>query len=48
MYYIFGCNMRDYINVVCTCSLVRQKTGKPYYTFLNQECVQKIAEVKLK
>jgi integrase len=35
-------------NVVCTCSLVRQKTGKPYYTFLNPECVQKIAEVKLK
>ena len=35
-------------NVVCTCRLVRQKTDKPYYTFLNPECVQKIAKVKLK
>jgi hypothetical protein len=35
-------------NVVCTCKLIRQKTDKPYYTFLNPECVQKIAKVKLK
>lgn len=35
-------------NVVCTCKLVRQKTDKPYYTFLNPECVQKIAKIKLK
>lgn len=35
-------------NIVCTCSMVRQKTSKPYYTFLNLECVQKIAEVKLR
>ena len=35
-------------NVVCTCKLVRQKTDKPYYTFLNPECVQKIARVKMK
>ena len=35
-------------NVVCTCKLVRQKTDKPYYTFLNPECVQNIARVKLK
>ena len=35
-------------NVVCTCGLIRQKTGKPYYTFLSPECVQKIANVKLK
>ena len=34
-------------NAVCTCNIIRQKTGKPYYTFLNPECVQKIAEVKL-
>ena len=34
-------------NVVCTCKLIRQKTVKPYYTFLNPECVQKIAKVKL-
>ena len=35
-------------NVVCTCKLVRQKTDKPYYTFLNPECVQRIARIKLK
>ncbi|WP_407409508.1 hypothetical protein [Methanobrevibacter sp.] len=35
-------------DVVCTCELTRQKTGKPYYTFLNPECVQEIARVKLK
>ena len=35
-------------NVVCTCKLVRQKTDKPYYTFLNPECVQRIAKIKLK
>ena len=35
-------------NVVCTCKLVRQKTDKPYYTFLNPECVQNIARVKMK
>ena len=35
-------------NVVCTCKLVRQKTDKPYYTFLNPECVQSIAKIKLK
>lgn len=35
-------------DVVCTCKLTRQKTDKPYYTFLNPECVQEIARVKLK
>ena len=35
-------------NVVCTCKLIRQKTDKPYYTFLNPECVQMIARIKLK
>ena len=35
-------------NVVCTCRLTRQKTDKPYYTFLNPECVQTIARIKLK
>ena len=35
-------------NVVCTCRLIRQKTDKPYYTFLNPECVQRIAKVKIK
>ena len=35
-------------NIVCTCNLIRQKTDKPYYTFLNPECVQKIAQVKLR
>lgn len=35
-------------NMVCTCRLIRQKTDKPYYTFLNPECVQKIAKVKLR
>lgn len=35
-------------NVVCTCRLVRSKTDTPYYTFLNPECVQRIAKVKLK
>lgn len=35
-------------NVVCTCNLIRQKTDKPYYTFFNPECVQMIAQVKLK
>ena len=35
-------------NIVCTCNLIRQKTDKPYYTFLNPECVQKIAKIKLK
>lgn len=34
-------------NVVCTCKLVRQKTDKPYYTFLNPECVQKVSKIKL-
>ncbi len=35
-------------NAVCTCKLIRQKTDKPYYTFLNPECVQRIARIKLK
>lgn len=35
-------------NVVCTCNMIRKKTDKPFYTFLNPECVQKIAKVKLK
>lgn len=35
-------------NVVCTCNLIRKKTDKPFYTFLNPECVQRIAKVKLK
>lgn len=35
-------------DVVCTCRLIRQKTNKPYYAFLNPECVQEIARVKLK
>lgn len=35
-------------NVVCTCKLTRKKTDKPYYTFLNPETVQFIAQVKLK
>ena len=35
-------------NAICTCKLVRQKTDKPFYTFLSPECVQKIAKVKLK
>lgn len=35
-------------NVVCTCKLIRKKTDKPYYTFLNPECVQMIAQVKLR
>lgn len=35
-------------NVVCTCNLIRQKTDKPYYTFLNPECVQRIAKIKRK
>ena len=35
-------------DVVCTCRLVRQKTKKPYYAFLNPECVQEVARVKLK
>ena len=35
-------------NAVCTCKLIRQKTDKPYYTFLNPECVQKMARIKLK
>lgn len=34
-------------DVVCTCKLIRQKTGKPYYAFLNPECVQMIAQHKL-
>lgn len=35
-------------NVICTCKLIRQKTNKPYYTFLSPECVQNIASNKLK
>lgn len=35
-------------NIVCTCNLIRRKTDKPYYTFLNPECVQKLAKIKLK
>lgn len=35
-------------NVVCTCNLIRKKTDKPFYTFLNPECVRMIAKVKLK
>lgn len=35
-------------NIVCTCNLIRKKTDKPYYTFLNPECVRGIAKVKLK
>ncbi|WP_288267545.1 hypothetical protein [uncultured Methanobrevibacter sp.] len=35
-------------DAVCTCRLTRQKTDKPYYTFLNPECVKEIARVKLK
>ena len=34
-------------NVVCTCKLIRQKTRKPYYTFLNPEAVQQLAQYKL-
>lgn len=34
-------------NAVCTCKLIRQKTDKPYYTFLNPECVQRVARIKL-
>lgn len=34
-------------DVVCTCRIFRQKTNKPYYAFLNPECVQEIARVKL-
>ena len=34
-------------NVVCTCELIRKKTMKPYYTFLNPETVQHIAQHKL-
>ena len=34
-------------DVVCTCRLFRKKTNKPYYAFLNPECVQEIARVKL-
>ena len=40
--------LSDRDNVVCTCKLLRQKTDKPYYTFLNPECVGIIAKVKLK
>ncbi|MDO5811350.1 MAG: hypothetical protein Q4Q37_09655 [Methanobrevibacter sp.] len=39
-------SLRD--NVVCTCRMIRSKTDTPYYTFLNPECVQEIARVKLK
>lgn len=35
-------------NAFCTCDLIRQKTDKPYHTFLSPECVQRIAKVKLK
>ena len=35
-------------NSVCTCKLIRSKTDKPYYTFLNPECVQLTAKIKLK
>lgn len=35
-------------NVVCTCKLTRKKTDKTYYSFLNPETVQFIAEVKLR
>ncbi|MBQ8017218.1 MAG: hypothetical protein IJ258_03840 [Methanobrevibacter sp.] len=35
-------------NVVCTCSLIRKKTGRPFYTFLGPEAVQFISKVKLK
>ena len=35
-------------DVVCTCKLTRKKTDKPYYTFLNPETVQFIAQAKLK
>ena len=40
--------LADKDNVVCTCKLIRSKTDKPYYTFLNPECVQMIAKIKLK
>lgn len=40
--------LADRNDVVCTCKLIRQKTDKPYYTFLNPECVQEVARVKLK
>lgn len=35
-------------NVVCTCSLIRKKTDRLYYTFLGPEVVQFISKVKLK
>lgn len=35
-------------NVVCTCSLIRKKTCRPFYTFLNPEATQFILKVKLK
>lgn len=35
-------------NIVCTCKLIRMKTNKPYYTFLNPETVQIIAKNKLR
>ena len=34
-------------NIVCTCKLIRHKTNKPYYTFLNPETVQIIAQSKV-
>jgi integrase len=40
--------LADCDDVVCTCRLFRQKTNKHYYAFLNPECVQEIARVKLK
>lgn len=35
-------------DVVCTCKLIRRKTDRPYYAFLNPETVQFIARAKLK
>lgn len=35
-------------NVVCACSLIQKKTGRPFYTFLGPEAVQFISKVKLK
>ena len=34
-------------DVICTCKLIRAKTDKPYYTFLNPETVQFISKIKL-
>ena len=40
--------LADCDDVVCAFRLFRQKTNRPYYAFLNPECVREIARVKLK